>query len=235
MRQRWVMCVCVHVYVCACSLKPWCAWALVYERVHWVCVCVHILACVMREYELQWSTHRSAPRLVCVSVCAHLWEWRCVWEHFTLAYACAILFNYRSGFEAEANSAIITGNTSFNILWKSTLCVWVVSCTYLFSLWWRNRKSGRETQRDRGRERDVRRMAGLLWMTWFLPHDLVPFLSFLLYSPPSLISDLWFQMATLNALFPRFWTACLSNIYTPFYRAKSQWGEERGKRLRSIY
>lgn len=143
MRWRWVVCV------CALSSLDVPEHLSMNESIECVCVCVHILACVMREYELQWSTHRSAPRSVCVSVCAHLWEWRCVWEHFTLAYACAILFNYRSGFEAEANSAIITGNTSFNILWKSTLCVWVVSCTYLFSLWERNRKSGRETQRER--------------------------------------------------------------------------------------
>lgn len=38
-------------------------------------------------------------------------------------HVCVILFNYRSGSEVEANSAIITGNTSFNILWKSTPCV----------------------------------------------------------------------------------------------------------------
>lgn len=53
---------------------------------------------------------------------------RCVCAWLTLAQACAILFNYRSGFESEANSAIITGNTSFNILWKSSERVWV--CVY---------------------------------------------------------------------------------------------------------
>lgn len=74
------------------------------------------------NYNNLLKTQHLAPLCVCV------WEWRCVCACFTLAYACAILFNYRSGFEAEVNSAIITGNTSFNILWKSTPCVYVHVC-----------------------------------------------------------------------------------------------------------
>lgn len=75
------------------------------------------------------------------------------------------------------------------------VCERDVSCTYLFSVRGRNRR-----RKTGERERYV--YGGLVPNDfWFLPHDLASFLSFLLYSSQSLISDLCFQMASLNAPF----------------------------------
>lgn len=91
-------------------------------------MCSKLSKCSVRVYDFD-SIHSQVCTVL--SVCVRLRVWRLggvFVRAFTLAFACAILFNYRSGFEAEANSAIITGNTSFNILWKSTLCVGVFLC-----------------------------------------------------------------------------------------------------------
>lgn len=59
-------------------------------------------------------------------------------------------------------------------------------------------------QRERGTEEENQGREWYVYVLndfWFLPHDLAPFPSFLLYSLQSLISDLCCQMATLNALF----------------------------------
>lgn len=150
----------------------------------------------MREYELQQSTYKSAPHSVCVRVCVCVsgGAWRCVCACFTLAYACAILFNYRSGFEAEANSAVITGNTSFNILWKSTLCV---SCTYLFSVREKNRRR-KIKERERNTLRVCPTRSGRLLLFATLP-----------LIPPLLLTVSHFRFVFPNGyakrpLFPHF-------------------------------
>ena len=86
------------------------------------CVRKIVLMEDMYYSHLLTNLHHAWCSYVCMCVCVYV---LCRPVRFTLACACAVLFNYRSGFEAEANSAIITGNTSFNILWKSTLCVCV--------------------------------------------------------------------------------------------------------------
>lgn len=144
--RRWNVCVglSLDVYkLLSMNESTECGW-----------VYVQILACVTRARELQRSSHKSAPRSVCARGSGS------VFVCFTWAYACAILFNYRSVFEAEANSVIITGNTSFNILWKSTLCV---SCELdVFIQHERERGKG---ERARERARGVKYIEDLFWMT----------------------------------------------------------------------
>lgn len=147
------------------------------------------------EHELEWSAHKSAPHSVCVCVraCVCLGAWRRVCAFFTLAYACVILFNYRSGFEAEANSAIITGNTSFNILWKSTphstpvrvcVCVWGV----LYIVFILHERRNRRWRSVRGMY-----MECLSWMAAS---------SSLMSSCPLLIPPLLFTISHFRFVFP---------------------------------
>lgn len=144
------------------------------------CVWVQIWACVKGEYELQQSQGGSVCVCVrgCTQVCVRAFLW----------HVCVILFNYRSGFEAEANSAIITGNTSFNILWKSTPRV--SFCTSKLFIQPARAKLGRPHFRFLPRHADS--FAGSRFTFVFPNGDFKrPF-------PP------------------HFWTASLSNIYAAF-------------------
>lgn len=132
---------------------------------------------------------------------------------------CVILFNYRSGFETEANSAIITGNTSFNILWKSTPCVSLcVSRTLSLFI-----------QPERGTQEE--KLGGSALNDFRLLQYLA--ISRLLFHPSVRLHRLSFHICVskwllLNAPFFPTFELLLSQIFMqPFYRVERQRGEER--------